>query len=44
MAYGGMMQYTQWVDPMLTVTDFYTNDTVKVCVLLNLSLWILHAD
>lgn len=27
---GGMKQYTDWVDTELTVTDFYTNDTVKV--------------
>lgn len=27
---GGMKQYIDWVDPALTVTDFYTNDTVKV--------------
>lgn len=29
-ALGGMKQYTDWVDPALTITDFYTNDTVKV--------------
>jgi hypothetical protein len=28
--WGGMKQYTDWVDPGLTVTDFYGNDTVKV--------------
>ncbi|KAF6262270.1 glycoside hydrolase superfamily [Scenedesmus sp. NREL 46B-D3] len=28
-AWGGMKQYTDWVDPALTVTDFYGNDTVK---------------
>jgi hypothetical protein len=28
---GGMKQYIDWVDPELTVTDFYTNDTIKVC-------------
>lgn len=27
---GGMKQYIDWVDAHLTVTDFYTNDTVKV--------------
>lgn len=27
---GGMQQYTHWVDPALTVVDFYGNDTVKV--------------
>jgi hypothetical protein len=27
---GGMQQFTDWVDPALTVSDFYTNDTVKV--------------
>jgi hypothetical protein len=31
-AWGGMKQYTDWVDPALTVTDFYGNDTVKVTV------------
>lgn len=25
-----MKQYIDWVDPALTVTDFYTNDTIKV--------------
>lgn len=25
-----MKQYIDWVDPDLTVTDFYSNDTVKV--------------
>jgi hypothetical protein len=29
-AWGGMKQYTDWVDPGRTVTDFYGNDTVKV--------------
>jgi hypothetical protein len=29
-SWGGMKQYTNWVDPALTVTDFYGNDTVKV--------------
>jgi hypothetical protein len=29
-SWGGMKQYTDWVDPALTVTDFYGNDTVKV--------------
>lgn len=29
---GGMQQFTHWVDPGLTVTDFYGNDTVKVGV------------
>lgn len=27
---GGMKQYVDWVDPALTVTAFYTNDTIKV--------------
>lgn len=27
---GGAAQYCSWVDPNLTITDFYTNDTVKV--------------
>jgi hypothetical protein len=27
---GGAKQYTDWVDTSLTLTDFYTNDTVKV--------------
>lgn len=28
---GGMKQYIDWIDPALTVSDFYTNDTIKVC-------------
>eukprot|EP00879_Flechtneria_rotunda_P009239 GHRR01009672.1.p1 GENE.GHRR01009672.1~~GHRR01009672.1.p1 ORF type:complete len:721 (+),score=226.02 GHRR01009672.1:221-2383(+) len=28
-ANGGMKQYTDWVDQALTITDFYSNDTVK---------------
>ncbi|WIA14869.1 hypothetical protein OEZ85_001587 [Tetradesmus obliquus] len=28
-AWGGMKAFTDWVDPALTVTDFYANDTVK---------------
>uniref|UniRef100_A0A383V8Z8 mannan endo-1,4-beta-mannosidase n=1 Tax=Tetradesmus obliquus TaxID=3088 RepID=A0A383V8Z8_TETOB len=28
-AWGGMKAFTDWVDPALTVTDFYGNDTVK---------------
>lgn len=31
---GGMKQYVDWVDPMLTVADFYTNDTIKVGLML----------
>lgn len=27
---GGAAQYCSWVDPNLTISDFYTNDTVKV--------------
>ncbi|WIA35064.1 hypothetical protein OEZ86_003552 [Tetradesmus obliquus] len=27
--WGGMKAFTDWVDPGLTVTDFYSNDTVK---------------
>lgn len=27
---GGMKQYIDWIDPALTVTAFYTNDTIKV--------------
>lgn len=27
---GGMRQYIDWIDPALTVTDFYKNDTIKV--------------
>jgi hypothetical protein len=27
---GGMKQYIDWIDPALTVNDFYKNDTVKV--------------
>lgn len=26
---GGMLQYIDWIDPALTVTDFYKNDTIK---------------
>lgn len=29
---GGMKQYIDWIDPALTVVDFYTNDTIKVRV------------
>lgn len=29
-AAGGMRQYIDWIDPALTVTDFYKNDTIKV--------------
>lgn len=27
---GGMKQYIDWIDPALTVADFYKNDTIKV--------------
>lgn len=27
---GGTKQYIDWIDPALTVTAFYTNDTIKV--------------